>query len=221
MFEVAIPNSDRWFNIKPYKNEIFKDITIVKNGKKYDYTGYYQISNYGRIKALSRNIVHYNGQGIYNHKYKEKIKKISKDKNYYFTVMLSKNSKQEMFFVHRLVANAFIENPNNLPCVNHIKEVSPENCNNHFTNLFFCTQQENINQRVKNNRSARLIGSLNKTSKPILLLDKNNNIVKRYENSRFVAKEYNMSPSLVCQYLKNKIKNKKINIVYEEDYKCM
>lgn len=60
----------------------------------------------------------------------------------YHRVVLSKNNKSYNFLVHRLVAEAFVPNPNKKPCVNHI-DCNPEN--NHYSNLEWVTHKENNN----------------------------------------------------------------------------
>ena len=81
--------------------EIFKDI----NG----YDGLYQVSNLGKIKSLN-----------YNRTGKEKLLKQNINSNNYFKITLSKNNVRKNYCTHVLVAKTFIENPNRLPCINHI-----------------------------------------------------------------------------------------------------
>lgn len=117
------------------KVEVWKDIVIEKNGKIYDYTGLYQVSNLGRVRSLDR----IDASG---HKRQGKVLNCKPDKKGYVYVSLCKNAKLERFQVHRLVATAFIPNPDNLPVVNHQDE-NPSNC--HVDNLEWCTHQYNIN----------------------------------------------------------------------------
>ena len=69
-------------------------------------------------------------------------------KNGYFAVNLIKDGKCKHFYVHRLVAKAFIPNPNNLKVVNHI---DCNKQNNKVDNLEWCTQKHNIHEAMKNN----------------------------------------------------------------------
>lgn len=76
--------------------EIWKDIK--------DYEGFYQVSNYGFIKSLKKEI----------------IRKPHLTPKGYLRLQLQVKGSQKNFFVHRLVALTFLENPNNLPQINHI-----------------------------------------------------------------------------------------------------
>ena len=80
-----------------------------------EYEGLYQISNKGRVKSLGN-----------NKNRKEKILSL-KPINGYMRVFLYKNGKPKPYSVHRLVAIAFIPNPNNYPEVNHIDEDKTNN----------------------------------------------------------------------------------------------
>ena len=69
--------------------------------------------------------------------------------NGYLRVGLSKNGEQKMFLIHRLVAEAFLDNPGNLPIVNH-KDGNPSN--NNVTNLEWCSQEYNTNYKTETTR---------------------------------------------------------------------
>lgn len=113
------------------RKEIWKPI----NG----YEGYYEISNLGNVKSVKRFYrLKENGKEI---EVKEKCINpfISSG---YSRVSLTKNGKSKKYSVHRIVAEAFIPNPNNLPLVNHKDETRNNNCVN---NLEWCTHSYNIN----------------------------------------------------------------------------
>ena len=118
------------------QEEIWKDIVIEKNGVLYDFTGLYQVSNLGRVRSL-------NYQGT---KGNEQIMVTRRKKDGHHIVGLSSKGKCNRFQVHRLVATAFIPNPDNLPVVNHIDE-NPEN--NRVENLEWCTVQYNTQYSAK------------------------------------------------------------------------
>ena len=97
------------------------------------YEGIYQISNKGRVKSL-----HYG---------KEKILSGTPIKGGYLFINLSKNGKTKPFYIHRLVAQAFLPNPDNLPDVNHKDE---DKTNNYVENLEWCSRKYNINYGNRN-----------------------------------------------------------------------
>lgn len=111
--------------------EIFKEIE--------GYEGLYQVSNYGRVKSLN-----------YNRTGKEKILKSYSNTDGYLSVDLRKEGKRKSCKVHRLVAQAFIENPNNYEEVNHIDE---DKTNNYITNLEWCTHFYNMNYGTRTDRA--------------------------------------------------------------------
>lgn len=122
--------------------EIWKDVL--------GYEGLYQVSNLGRVKSL-------------NH-YKAKIKKATADENGYLRIRLSKKSLQKSFRVHRLVAKAFIPNPDNLPQVNHINEIKDDN---RVENLEWCTHDYNVSYGTLPVRQSQKQLNDPKKSKPV------------------------------------------------------
>lgn len=112
----------------------------------------YQVSNYGSVRSKDRTIVCKNGKVINR---KGKVLKPQKISNGYLAVYISdENGKQVWKYVHRLVAEAFIPNPDNLPQVNHKDEdmtnnfvwVNPDgSIDPNRSNLEWCTCQYNVN----------------------------------------------------------------------------
>lgn len=108
--------------------EIWKDVE--------GYEGIYQVSTYGRVKSLAREVTDLFGAKMIE----ERIIGHCESSKYY-TVSLYKNNAGESTSVHRLVAKTFIPNPENKPCVNHI---DGNKHNNHVENLEWVTYSENI-----------------------------------------------------------------------------
>lgn len=101
------------------------------------YEGMYQISSYGNVRSLDRE-VHGGYAGTYIRK--GAAKALTPDFDGYLSVSLHKDGKDKVFRVHRLVASAFIPNPDNKLEVNH-KDL--DKTNNHVDNLEWVTRSEN------------------------------------------------------------------------------
>lgn len=145
------------------ETEIWKDIV--------GYEGLYQVSNLGRVKSLERKVKNKNGYRTVS----DKILKQAKKTEGYLFVNLWKEGKQKIMKSHRLVAEAFLPNPENLPQVNH-KDENPSN--NNVSNLEFCTAKYNVNFGTRNKRagisiSKALTGVYNniKKSKPVMCIE--------------------------------------------------
>ena len=112
------------------------------------------MSNIGRVKRLSKPKRNYN---INTKLFEiitipEKILTPQLDKNGYYRIGLTKNRKRSYYFVHRLVAEAFIPNPDKLSYVNHKDE---KKTNNKVDNLEWCTMKYNCNYGTRNERVAK------------------------------------------------------------------
>lgn len=109
----------------------------MENWKAIDgYEGLYQVSNLGRVKSLKCG--------------KERILKPRKHTGGYLLVNLHKDGYQKTVKIHRIVAEAFIPNPNNLETVNHKDEVKT---NNTVGNLEWMSRKDNINYGTHNKRA--------------------------------------------------------------------
>lgn len=130
------------------------------------YEGLYEISNFGRVKSL----LGWNGRKYIQ---REKILAPYKQQsNKYYSrsvVKLTKDNKTKDFKVHRLVAEAFIPNPNNYRVVNHI---AGNPLNNNVENLEWCTQKMNIKHAINNELTITRIKTIDRETMVELL---NNN----------------------------------------------
>lgn len=103
------------------------------------YEGLYEVSNLGRVKSLN-----------YNRTGKPQVMSQRIDKGgYCYIKLFNKNHQQKFEKVHRLVALAFIPNPNGYPCVNHKDEIKT---NNSVNNLEWCTHHYNNAYGTRGNR---------------------------------------------------------------------
>ena len=125
--------------------EVWKDIE--------GYEGKYQVSDSGRVKSLN-----------YRRSKKEKVIKSWKRKDGYLQVVLCKDGENKNYLVHRLVAQNFIPNSENLPEVNHKDE---DKSNNAVNNLEWCDCSYNINYGTKKERGAKSQG------KPVMCVETN------------------------------------------------
>ena len=110
------------------------------------YEGLYEVSNTGRVKSLNRYV---KGKGESYSLQKGRVLSPGKDKNGYLFVILTCNGKRKMFLVHRLIAQTFILNPDNLPQVNHKDE---DKSNNRVENLEWCTAKYNNNYGTRKDK---------------------------------------------------------------------
>ena len=115
------------------------------------YEGLYEVSNKGRVKSLERYSVKFGHQ---KELVDEKPISLHKSSAGYMVVHLSKDGERKSKSVHRLVAQAFIPNPQGLPFINH-KDEDPTN--NHVDNLEWCTQKYNVNYGTRNERASKSI----------------------------------------------------------------
>lgn len=149
------------------------------------YEGLYQISNLGNVKG------------------KKCILKQFVNQRGYFAVSLSKEDKRTSYRVHRLVANAFIPNPDNKPQVNHI---DGDKSNNKAENLEWLTQSENMKHAFRiglcnNKRNGQGIRAVS-----VAQLDKDNNIVAIYASQTVAGRINNLSPNTINACLRGALK---------------
>lgn len=119
------------------ENEVWKDIK--------DYEGLYQVSDRGNVRSIVR-------KDSIGRKIDGRILKPIPNTNGYIRVGLCKNGIRKNKYVHRLVAEAFIPNPEKLPEVNHKDEIKT---NNELSNLEWCTSEYNSNHGTRNKRVAQ------------------------------------------------------------------
>lgn len=147
----------------------------------------YQVSNMGRVKAIN-----------WHRGNKEKeIKPYTTHKGY-LRLRLCKNGKSKQFQIHRLVAQAFIPNPENKPYIDHI---NTDRTDNRVENLRWVTNKENCNNPIsKINYS---IGNKGKTAVSILQFTKEWEFVKKWDSMSDAEQELGIK-SRLSEYCGNK-----------------
>ena len=160
--------------------EIWKDIQ--------GYEGIYQVSNLGNVKSLDR--LSTNGRRL-----KGKLLAKTASKGYVKVTLTNKNMSDNRD-IHRLVAEAFIPNPDNKPQVNHIDE---DKTNNTVDNLEWCTAKENINHGTCRIRSAA------KQSISIVCITNR----KEYESIADAARDLNLNIGTISKIINGKMKQTK------------
>lgn len=118
---------------------------IIIDGEKWNY----EVSNCGNVR---------NSQGL--------VLKPRLTKNGYLQVGINKNGKRKVVYVHRLVAIAFIPNPNELPEVNHMSEVKTDNS---VENLEWISHVDNMNHGTLQERQKK--SNLGKHDKPVYYVE--------------------------------------------------
>lgn len=198
------PDNQKWYSLDDLPNEKWLDIT--------NYEGLYQISNYGRIKSLS--------------KYKSRrvvIMKPYKDKWYRYVIKLYKRSCAKSFYVHRLVGIHFIPNPDNKPEINHKTPINPTLCDNRYTELEWCTSSENSRYTIlcgnHYSPSKGLYGISNHRSKPIVQLTMKGEFMKKWVNAREIDEELGIDFRYVSRCCTHQCKSAHgYKFIFEEEY---
>lgn len=174
-------------------------IEIWKNVPEFE--GLYEVSNKGRVRSVDRVIMRSNGYPLpLCGKILPQYEKYGNSEIPRLQVNLSKEGKCYSKTVSRLVAKAFIPNPDNLPQVNH-KDENPSN--NYVDNLEWCTCEYNHNYGTRNKRHVQRL------KKQVDMFDINNNFIKRYNSIQEAAADIDGDPSSITKVCKGKYQNHK------------
>lgn len=107
------------------------------------YEGLYEISDHGRVRSVERYVPHGRHKGHFTLIKSKILSQVISGNGGYLSLGLLNNSenKRERPAIHQLVANAFLDNPDKLPQINHI---DADRKNNHYKNLEWCTASHNL-----------------------------------------------------------------------------
>lgn len=139
----------------------------------------YEVSNQGRVRSINyrrTGKIHLLKPRIANGGY----------------LSIHRNDSSKRLFIHRLVAEAFIENPDNLPQVNHKNE---DKTDNRVENLEWCTASYNINYGTRNQRVAEKV-KITK-GEPIIQLTKDGHFVREWRSTTVAAKAFGVVISAI------------------------
>ena len=145
------------------------------------YEGLYEVSNLGRVRSLKFG--------------KTKILTPKNNGIGYFQVGLRKDGISKYLLVHRLVANAFIPNPQNLKTVNHIDE---DKSNNNVSNLEWMSQTDNINYGTRTARCSKQVQKFDKQTGALLAT---------FQAAREAERRTGIAQSSICACCKDRLKS--------------
>jgi len=157
------------------------------------YEGLYEVSNLGRVRSLDRVVIQpnpHNGKMQSVTRKGKILKQLKANSGYMFVTISSGNRQFKGHFVHRLVADAFIPNPQKLPHINHKDE---DKTNNTAENLEWCDPMYNNNYGT------------HKKARKVVQMDMQSNIITEYPSTREAARVLGLNPhsiANVCRGLK-------------------
>ena len=173
--------------------EIWKDIK--------GYESFYQVSNLGNVRSLDRYVK--NGTSNRNIKRGRVLKPCINHKGY-LQVHLVANGNSKLVVIHRLVAKAFIPNPQNKAQVNHI---DGNKKNNNVRNLEWCTNQENVIHAINTGLiDLEKLKNRKHYTKAVNQYSINGEFIKRWDSIKDVQKEWNLKGTKISSCFRGKIK---------------
>lgn len=178
------------------ENEIWKDIT--------GYEGFYQVSNLGRVRSVARKIIRSNGR------VQTFGSEIISPRSVlgYKAVNLCRVGSGKNHYVHRLVASAFVPNPNGYKEINHKNE---DKSDNRAENLEWCTRQYNLLYGRRGDSSGKSLGR-----EVVLVSDTGEKM--EFDRLTKAAEYLGVTIQAVSQARKKKQKTKGFRVYYGKDF---
>lgn len=158
------------------------------------YEGFYEVSNRGSVRSLDRIVIRKDGRSYL--KKGRVLKPTASGKGPYYMVSLCNDDSESVKSVHRLVATAFIPNPENLPVINHKDENKLNNC---ADNLEWCTQQYNLNYGSAREKIS--VGYIH----PIVAVEQRDikdNFIAEYKSIGEASRKTGINSSHICECCK-------------------
>ena len=162
--------------------EVWKDIT--------GYEGLYQVSSLGRVKSLER-------FKLDGRRCAERIMKPSADLGGYLSCELCNDGRGKRFLIHRLVAEAFLQNPDNKREVNHINGIKSDNS---IENLEWSTSSENTIHAYRHGLEV-------KPTRAVLQFDLQGNFIREWASAQEAAPSTGTYKSNICHCCKGRLKH--------------
>ena len=165
------------------------------------YEGFYMVSSLGRVRLLERSGFRKNGRFFYVH---SKIKKPYLTKFGYYRLRMEKNKHSKHIFVHRLVAEAFLPNPENKPEINHKNGIRTDN---RVENLEWVTRSENIIHSYKflGHKAPQLFGKDNPMCKIVLKI-KDGVVIQEFFGAKAAAESIGVRTDTISKVCAGKYK---------------
>ena len=158
----------------------------------------YAVSNFGRIIAYSSPYI-CGGRVCY------RKPQLIKPRNHglYLSVVLSNGDRtRKCILVHRLVATAFLPNPNNLPFINHKDENGK---NNYVDNLEWCTQKYNCNYGTHNARMAKTLSDTAYQKRKVVQLTLDGKYIATFDSIKSASQKVCSAHSAISKCCRNQI----------------
>ena len=161
------------------------------------YEGIYEVSSMGKVRSLDRVDI----SGRKRNGMILQTVKVGHAPNKYLAVSLSKDGVARKVRIQRLVANAFLPNPENKPEVNHLNE---DKMDNRVENLCWATSKENMNYGTRTKRAAKSAKATaeRKRAKPVLQIGGDGTVVKEYPSVREAARQTGIDRAQIDRCIK-------------------
>ena len=157
-------------------------MSVIETFVKVDGFDNYEVSNLGKVRNMKSG----------------KVLKPHLNKDGYLRHCLYKHNKQKSLFLHKIIATAFVDNPEKKPQVNHIDE---NKTNNDLSNLEWCTVRENAVHGTRMKRIAE------KLSQKVIQLDLNNNVLNEFESMHQAERETGIYATSISRCCNGKVKS--------------